>query len=504
MVFFYGFDYLEAIRSFEAASTLDNDCSRCQFALALSLGSITNAFTKGDELARASAILEKTHSKDLLTQGLLNALKLRYLQVKNPTPKPAPKNEHLCAMDEIQLPTKNKLAFSNALFQLMQQFPEDQTLATLFAYSVLALESFEFYDAYLKPKPYTLLMLEACRTVLQKNPAHIGAIHYLIHATEWSKDPKQSLPYAERLESLAPLAEHLVHMPTHVYLRIGDYNKAVSQNLRAVQVFDKYKAICREQGQKPLVNFLNQHNLDFLFTSSIFAGRSDVAIHAANQIREITDLSQRNKSGYLQRYYALKYFAIAHFGLWDQLKPLEQSTDKYPYLRAIWAYAKALEAIHKKPKDFPFFYQEFLRASEENNALKAFKEYYGNNLKIAKEVLQAFEARQKGQKEEAIQHWYAAATLEKAGGDPPVWYSPTSLGLGFALLDAGKPQLAIAAFESVLETYPDFGWSLYGLSIAHAALGNKEKSQVFEQRFKRVWDPKSVSLPIQQGSDLFF
>lgn len=502
MVFFYGFDYLEAIRSFEASLKLDPNCSRCKFGLALSLGSVTNAFIKGDEIDRANKILAKAKSSDLVTQGLFDALRLRYQHIVHEQINES--MEPHCAQGAIELPSKNKLAFSDALFALTQKFPDEQTILALFAYSVLGTDNWDLYDSLLDIKPYANMMIAVSQQLLKLNPDHVGGIHYFIHATEWSKDPAQSLKYAEKLASLAPLAEHLVHMPTHIYLRLGDYNKAVTKNLEAVKVFGEYEALCHQQGFKPVENFLNQHNYDFLFTSATFAGRADVAYQTAENIRQETPLNWLDKHVFFQRFYALKFYAIAHFGGWDQLKPLEKPLQKYPYLNAMWAYTKALQAltIHDL-NGFEVFFKKFNQASKENNSHEAYQKAFANNLAIAKEVLLANKERQTGHWEDAILHWHKAASLQKAGGDPPEWYFPTILGLGYTFLDAGKSEQAALTFEASLIRNPENGWALYGLAMAYTALGQTEKANEFESRFKKIWHPQSVPLPIKEGSDLF-
>jgi tetratricopeptide (TPR) repeat protein len=506
MVFFYGFDYLEAIRSFEAAVTLDKSCTICQIGLALSLGSITNAFIKGDEIDRANKILAQIKTTDPVAQGLVAALRLRYENVTQSMSIMQiheNKKSH-CAQGEIELPAKNKLAFSNALFALGQKFPHDLTIQALFAYSILGTENWDLYDSLLDIKPYTNMMINACKRILEVNPNHIGAIHYYIHATEWSAHRSDSLKYADHLPQLAPLAEHLVHMPTHIYLRLGDYNKAVNLNLKAVNAYKEYEAICNQQGFKPAINFLNQHNYNYLFAAAIVAGRADIAYQAAEDIRKETPLDWLNKGVFFQRFYALKFYSIAHFGIWEQLKPLEVPLQKYPYLQAMWAYANALHALalHHK-NDFETFFQKFKKAVKENNSQAHYQKAFANNLAIANEVLLANKARLDSHWEQAIAHWYKATSLQKPAGDPPEWYFPTQLGLGYTFLDAQKPLQAILTFESSLESNPENGWALFGLAKAYGDLNQPEKAQEFLSRFKKAWHVQAIALPLQQGSDIF-
>lgn len=205
-----------------------------------------------------------------------------------------------------------------------------------------------------------------------------------------------------------------------------------------------------------------------------------------------------------QRFYALKYFAIAHFGGWSQLKPLDSSLLKYPYLNAVWAYTKALQALTSNDLGrFNLYFQQFQQASKENNWHGANAKIFGNNLAIAKEVLLANKDRAAGRWEEAIAHWHSASTMQKAGGDPPEWYFPTTLGLGYTFLDAGKPAQAVLTFEASLSKYPENGWALHGLARAYKALGQADKANEFEDRFKKAWSPQSIPLPIKDGSDLF-
>ncbi len=503
MVFFYGFDYLEAIRSFEASLSLDQNCSRCSIALALSLGSITNAFIIGDEISRANKILSQVKTQDPINQGLLNALQQRYKGVAQA--ESDSETSHHCAQGEIELPEANKLAFSNALFTLSKEFPDNLTIKSLFAFSVLSTDNWDFYNTLLDIKPYANMMVHSCLEVLEKNPDHIGAIHYLVHGTEWSKTPQSSLKYAENLAKLAPMAEHLVHMPSHIYLRVGDYNKAVAQNIQAVEAYKNYMTICKQQGFEPVVNFLNQHNYDFLFASSILAGRADLAFQTAENIRLITPAIWLDKSYGFQRFYALQYYAISHFGGWQHLKPLEKSLEKYPYLRAMWAYAEGLHALamHNQ-KDYEIYFQVFIKAVEENNNPKFKHKEFVNNLAIAKEVLLANKARMDKNWEQSLLHWHKAVSIQKSAGDPPEWYFSTILGLGYTFLDSGKPEQAILTFESSLNQYPENGWALFGIKMAYEQMHETAKAQEFENRFNKIWDKNAISLPIKQGSDLYY
>ncbi|MBA2651665.1 MAG: tetratricopeptide repeat protein [Tatlockia sp.] len=466
---------------------------------------MSNAFIKGNELERANKIIVAAKPKDPLTQGLFDALGARYKNITRQIShiEVNPDKPH-CAQSEIDLPLQNRLAFSNALFALTQKFPKEATIQALFAYSIFGTENWEFYDTLVDTRPYTKMMISACKHILKSNPNHIGAIHYYIHALEWSKDPKPALKYADKLASLAPLAEHLVHMPSHLYLRMGDYNKAVTQNLQAVESYKEYATICRKQGFQPEINFLNQHNYDFLFVSAIYSGRADIAYQTAKNMRKETPLSWLNQGVYFQRFYALKFYAIAHFGGWEKLQPLEKSLEKYPYLKAMWAYDKALQALaFHHFQNYNIFFEQFNKAAEENNSFPHYKKAFANNLAIAKEILLANKARNLSHWQEAIFHWYKATSLQKPAGDPPEWYFSTMLGLGYTFLDAHQPEQAILTFETSLESNPENGWALYGLAKAYTALNQPEKVNELRDRFEKIWHSQAVGLPIKQGSDLF-
>ncbi|WP_367606107.1 hypothetical protein [Legionella sp. W05-934-2] len=493
MVLFYGFDYGESTRSFQASTKADPNCVRCYIGLALSMGSATNLFLKGDEPQKALKILEKADSlkpKNPIDLGLIQALKRRYQLSQTPSHA---SNGHHCAFLEVSLPAENNLAFANALHNLSLQHPDNTTIQTLFAYSVFAVENWDFYDNLLDIKPYALMMKQSLEKVLAIEPNHPGAIHYYIHLMEWSRHPEQAVKFANKLPELTPMAEHLVHMPTHIMIRMGEYQQAVDLNQKAVAVSDKYESLCRKQGFKPEVNLLNQHNLDYLLYSATLNANGDIAYQAALKLKNITPFNWLMKVPSLQRFHAELMLVIAHFGMWDALTSIPEPGIQYPYLKAIWSYAQALHAMQINDKASAKRYiRLFHQAAQANNQDTDTKDAFENNLKIAKNILLAHQADMNGNADKSIYFWHQAVATEKAGGDPPSWLFPASQGLGFAFLSAGKYQQAIATFQSDLKIHPHNIWSLTGIKQAYQAMGDKQNVASYQRKIEEL---KAGTLP---------
>lgn len=498
MVLFYGFDYLEAIRSFEAALKLDKHCERCRFALALSLGSVGNAKVKGDEVQRAQRLLQQAKPKDDLTNALITALKLRYRHL-NKQGKP-----EVHRRPSIELPTKNNIDFADAMFALTKKYRDNQTVLNLFAFSVINVNEWLFYDDLLNPRPYTVMMINALEKALKINPDNVGSIHYFIHGVEWSSTPERALPYANRLGKLAPLAEHLVHMPTHIYLRLGDYPKAVKENVDAVLAYRNYEKQCRAQGFEPVMNFLDQHNYNFLFAASLFAGNQKVALEAAAGVKKTMSKAWAKEMPMMQRFSVFSYWAYAHFGLWNKVKSTPKPIKSQAYAYAMWAYIQGLYAVNQNDFNKAMSYLKiFNKAARRNNQHTETKTMFSNNLQIARLVLKANIAAHKQQWEKAITYWHRALMKERAIEEPPMWYFPIAQGLGFTFLKANKPEQAIDTFTADLKKHPNNGWSLFGLAEGYKALGNNAQYQKTMATFKKAWGETAVRLPIAQGSDIF-
>ncbi len=195
----------------------------------------------------------------------------------------------------------------------------------------------------------------------------------------------------------------------------------------------------------------------------------------------------------------MPFYVMAHFGLWDRLSSFAEPSKSYPYLRASWAYANAIKALSEKNvKEADQFIQIFTEATQDNNRLSTTQQAFGNNLKLAKDILKARRASILNQTEKSISHWQSAVLNEVAGGDPAPWLFPVRQGLGFSFLRANKPLQARDTFLSDLAMHPNNPWSLHGLALAYQALGDSEQYQNTQYIFNDQW----VGLSLPSNTDI--
>ncbi len=500
LAFFYGFDYEESIRSFHAATVQDPQCGLCLWGYALALGSLDNAETTGNEMYLAHGALQradeisKTKKNPMLIR-LVAALTRRYqdytdIQVKK--------------SDGIVLPYTNRVAYANAIHAISQAYPKNEQLYCLFAHSVFDVVRWRFWGHLANPDPYTLLAIAAVRKALAINPNNIGAIHFYIHATEWSPHPEDTLIYAERLSQLAPLLQHIVHMPAHVYLRMGNYEKAVMQNKLAIQAYQDYLQACKKQGFAPGNTFLNQHNYDFLFASAILQGDQDTALSAAQGIRQTILPAWLSAHPFQQRFFALRYWALAHFGLWAQALAEPKPGKQYPYLQLMWHYARGLAFSHA---------QKLNEAQEERRAVNKLSRkimdhdkirQFKSHARIVQAILAANIASAQNRFADAVIEWQRACDEQNniQEGDPPQWYFQCYQGLGFALLRAGKPEMALAAFQADLVLYPKNIWSSYGSVLAREKMVTHPGLAQAKHDLQEAQRHSPLKLPLPQGNEI--
>lgn len=503
MVLFYGFDYGESVRSFQGAIASDPKCSMCYIGLALAIGSKTNTPIIGNEIEQARTALIKASelniSNDKRTSAYINALNSRYAGIKQP------KSQKDKEITSIFIPNNNARNFTDALWEMTRNFGEDQNVWALYAYSIFDFNRWDFWNNQLQPRASTLSMLHAIHESLNINPLNPGAIHYFIHMSEFSPYPEKALSYAIKLGNEYPGAEHLVHMASHLYFILGDYYKAVQQNLRAIAASDVYKHEVKLQGFEPITNYLEQHNYYFLLSDTMMAGLAKLSLQTGIKVEELTPIDSLTKNKYLERFYAEKFFAVAHFGLWDELKNFAKPDKKYTYLTAMWYYVHGLAYAHQADlKSANKMLYKLIKLKNTKTA-KALAGTYRRNMNIATQILKANIATENKDFDTAVKAWQTAVNLQfkHGNGDPPPWYLANNQGLGFAHLRNNDPLAAKFAFDADLIIHPNNGWSLYGLAEVYKALDDEKNYRKTLKQFAKTWQHADTTLPIAQGSDIF-
>lgn len=350
-----------------------------------------------------------------------------------------------------------------------------------------------------QPRPVTEEFLAVLEDVLEIDPDHPGAHHFYIHAVE-AVHPEKGLASAARLPDLVPGAGHLVHMPSHIYIRVGRYQDAVAANEAAIAADDDYVTTCHAQGLYPLAYM--PHNWHFLWSSATFAGQGEKAIRAARQMAAKTDQEAMREEGYgtLQHYWVTPLYALTRFGRWEEILAEPAPAEDLVYPRGVWHYARAMALIKTGSLDEAQDEIERLEAIVADPALETITVWDINGtrelLTIAVEVAKGEHAAAGRRWDSAISHLERGVELEDALNydEPPPWYAPVRQILGAVLLDAGRIVEAEAVYQADLERFPENGWSLYGLRRALTEQHRDSEAAEVAVRFASAWEQADVEL----------
>jgi tetratricopeptide (TPR) repeat protein len=324
--------------------------------------------------------------------------------------------------------------------------------------------------------------------VIQRNPNHPGACHYYIHAVE-AVQPEKAIACAERLAALMPGVGHMVHMPAHIYVRVGRYNEAVESNVHAVHTDEMYIEGQKPQGVYPIGYY--PHNVHFLSFAATMAGRSAEALDAARALGPKVNLDVARVVPMVQSFVPFLDLTLVNFGRWDDVlaEPLPPSDLKYANTMAHYARGVAFAATGK-PADAATELDAVKRAAAA--ASPADKPV----MDIAMHALMGEIAQRGGQLDEAAAHYKAAIVIEDGGlyFEPPTWYYPIRHSLGVVLLQAGRPAEAEAVYREDLKRFPENGWALFGLMQSLRAQGKTAEALAADARFREAWKDADVTL----------
>lgn len=483
VVLAYGFNHAGAARSFKEAAKHDPNCAMCYWGLALVLGPNINmpmAPEAGLEAWQATqkAIALSTHSSKR-ERDYIQTLAKRYSPEAVEDRKPL------------------DIAYAQAMRDLARRHPEDLDAATLFAEALMDTMPWDYWaeDGTLKPEGREIVAsLEA---VLAKSPNHPGANHLYIHAVEKER-PELGIAAADRLRNLVPGAGHLVHMPSHIYIRVGRYGDAVAANQQAIAADSAYIAQCRAQGVYPLVYM--PHNHHFLWFSSLMTGQSKIAFEAARQTAQVDPDLMRNPemAGILQHFYSIPIYTDVRFGQWQKILATPEPPSDLNYPTGVWHYARGMALIaqgESSQAEAELAALQSLAAAPDLQELKIF----GLNstatiLKIASDILTAQLAAARSDYPKAIAHLQSAIATEDAlvYTEPADWYHPTRQFLGTILLRAKRPEEAEEVYRSELAIYPDNGWSLSGLTRSLEAQGKTQEARAVQAQFQSAWQDADI------------
>ena len=489
MMLAFGFNHAEAIRSFRAAQRLDPQCAMCFWGEALATGPNINVTAKGkavmsaDDQKSAWAALEKARAvsagKPVVELDLIGALATRY------SPEPV---EDRTALD---------LAYAGALGQLVKKYPQDDDIAAMYGEAWMNTMPWNYWSDATTPRPEIAPVIAALEETIARSPRHPLALHLYIHAMEASATPGKAEKASDTLLSLAPGSGHLVHMPSHIYWRVGRYNDAAEANILAAKVDEDYIRQCNAQGFYPALYY--PHNIHFLWSAASMQGQSKVAIDAGRKLADNVSLEQIDQFPTVEFFKTVPLLSLVQFGRWDDILAEPQPREDLGYSNAIWRYARGVAFANKAD----------LKAARAEHALlvplKANPKVMvldGNDypasqlLAIADNLLQGEIAMAAGDMRGAIARYEAAVAGQDAlpYTEPPFWYYPTRQSLGFALLKAGRAGEAQAVYEKDLEQYPHNGWSTYGLILALEAQGKTAAASAHREHFEAIWQFADIAL----------
>ncbi len=485
----YGFNHDAAERSFLRATEIDPECAMCWWGASLVLGPHVNSgmdpnnnALAWERLQKAVALASKTTPRE---QAFIRALEARYAE------KPPEDRKPLDA------------AYADSTGKLVAEFPDDLDAATFHAEALMDLQPWDYYDDKLQPKGGTKEIVATLESVMKRNPDHAGALHLYVHAVEASADPTKGVAAADHLRTLIPGSGHLVHMPAHIYSRVGRWHDAVLANQIAIKADDAYLAVCKgkTKGLYPLGYV--PHNHHFLWFAASMEGSNALAKEAAAHTSEktnIPDLMRQPGFAGLQHYWMTPWFYRVRFGRWDEISGQANPAPDLPYVTAIWHYAQGMAALRlNKPVDATKHLDELAKSAADPamEKLTVWDRYsLSHAVKIAALTLKAEIAASKGDRTSAIAAMREAVSIEDKipYDEPPGWHAPTRHTLGLFLLEDGKAADAEKVYREELARNPENGWSLFGLSQSlHAQKRDADAAEV-DKRFAAAWKSADIKL----------
>lgn len=473
----FGFNHAEAIRSFREAARLDPNCAMCWWGVAFALGSNINLPMPDDAvpaawlaLKNAEALAPKASARE---QDWIAALSKRYAEKKG-----------------ADRPALNA-AFASAMGDLAAKYPDDLDAQTFWAESMMDTQPWDYWEADGKtPKGHGAEIVATLEKVIAKAPDHPGALHLYIHAVEASTTPERAEPAADRLLKLMPGAGHVVHMPSHIYYRVGRYADAAAANEAAALVDEDYITACKAQGFYPAGYY--GHNIHFLWTSAEMEGRYQAALEASRRLVKAVDAPNLSKQlAVAELYNFTPVMTQLRFGKYREVLA-EPAPDRMLTLdNAMWLYARAF--AHANTGDLKAAAADRARLAALQKAkfdrYDAFGVPAAGMIAVALASVDGEIARKSGDLAGAVGQFRKAQSLERAlpYTEPAYWHRPVAHLLGAALLEAGQPAEAETVYRESLHHYRRDGWALMGLAAALKAQGKTVEAQQVGGEFGEAW-----------------
>jgi tetratricopeptide (TPR) repeat protein len=486
MRFLWGFNHDESTRSFARALELDPACALCAWGIALTVGPNYNVPMMAEP--RAKIAFEATKRAQSLAgpatpveQALIGTLAKRY-----------PNAEPLDPQNTGPILT----AHAAAMREVARHYPNDLDVQTLYAESMMNIHAWKLWNPDGAPAEGTADIIKTLKSVLARDPMHMGALHYYVHAVEASPHPEKGIAAAVRLRSLAPAAGHLVHMPAHIMQRVGRYEEAAEANRRGAAADVAYLAKTNPLDYYPTMYI--SHNYQFLAFSAAAEGREAETLDAVRRSRtSVSDESLAEMPG-TDWYVAEIYTASVRFGKWDALLTVPPPAPGLPGLTGGYFYATtvALAAKNRPAEARARLAQLDALVSGLAADVPAGQNTLRDVLAVARRVASARISSADGHNEDALRDLREAVRLEDelAYDEPADWFFPVRHQLGAELMRGGNAAEAERVFREDLRRHPRNGWALYGLAQALKAQGRVDDASVAEAEFRKAWGHATIAI----------
>lgn len=473
LFFTFAFNHAEAERAFREAARLDPNCAMAHWGIALSLGPNIN----------------RPMQKSVMNDAYVEAQRAMHLR-KACTPKERAMIEALAVRYAENPPTNRQSldqAYAEAMRLVAHRYREDVDILALFAESLMDTTPWDYWNKDGTPKYVTREIHETLEYIIEQSPAHPGANHYYIHAME-EFQPEKAEVSADQLTKSQFVSGHLVHMPSHIYVRMGRYEDANRANVGGIALDEEYIEQCQAQGYYPALYY--PHNLHFLWFGASMSGQKAMATEAARKTAV---------KGAGQRFQVIPLYSMLRFGEWEQILKETAPRDNHPYMITLWQYAQGMALAkmgqEREAKLALKKLKKMLNSRKMRRLPKGFIPFQGLG-QLCELNLAATLAGRSGQADEKVR------LLEQAVGiqdqfryaEPPFFYLPMRQALGAALLEAGRAAAAEQVYRQELAQFPNNGWSLFGLQESLAAQGKAREAEQVQNQFVEAWAQADVEL----------